>query len=188
MKDMIDEKNQVKIISWHCPFNIHLFGVCSISSLPIHQQGVTNNQKTKNVIKFNQDFLFEHILNYIILYWSKEDFLKNANFALKWLFLPKKLVLERSCEHLSYQQLLNTCFLLSIKMWKMSVGFCITFIGLLTQRYVYRADPTRKRDNVLITCSARSLQKKLFFASCRADFCWGLHPQCKCMFDLKIFF
>jgi hypothetical protein len=29
---------------------------------------VTNDKKTKNVIKFNQDFLFKHILNYIILY------------------------------------------------------------------------------------------------------------------------
>ncbi len=36
---------------------------------------VTNDQKTKNVIKFNKDFLFQHILNYIILYWGKEDFL-----------------------------------------------------------------------------------------------------------------
>ena len=29
---------------------------------------VPNDQKTKNVIKFNKDFLFQHILNYIILY------------------------------------------------------------------------------------------------------------------------
>jgi hypothetical protein len=29
---------------------------------------VTNDQKTKNVIKLNKDFLFQHILNYIILY------------------------------------------------------------------------------------------------------------------------
>ncbi len=50
---------------------------------------VTNDQKTKNVIKFNPDFLFQHILNYIILYWDKEDFLKKANFALKWLFNKK---------------------------------------------------------------------------------------------------
>ncbi len=50
---------------------------------------VTNDQKTKNVIKFNNDFLFQHIFNYIILYWGKEDFLKKANFALKWLFNKK---------------------------------------------------------------------------------------------------
>jgi hypothetical protein len=29
---------------------------------------VTNDQKTKNVIKSNKEFLFQHILNYIILY------------------------------------------------------------------------------------------------------------------------
>ncbi len=36
---------------------------------------VTNYQKTKKVIEFNKDFLFQHILNYIILYWGKDDFL-----------------------------------------------------------------------------------------------------------------
>ncbi len=29
---------------------------------------VTTDQKTKNVIKYNKDLLFQHILNYIILY------------------------------------------------------------------------------------------------------------------------
>jgi hypothetical protein len=29
---------------------------------------LSNDQKTKNVIKFYQDFLFQHILIYIILY------------------------------------------------------------------------------------------------------------------------
>ncbi len=50
---------------------------------------LSNDQKTKNVIKFYQDFLFQHILIYIILYWGKEDFLKKAHFAPKWLFLQK---------------------------------------------------------------------------------------------------
>ncbi len=36
---------------------------------------VPNDQKTKNVIKFNQDFLFRHILNYIIFCWGEADFL-----------------------------------------------------------------------------------------------------------------
>ncbi len=52
---------------------------------------VTNDQKTKNVIKFNQVFFFQHIFNYIILYWDKEDFLIKANFALKWLFNKNNL-------------------------------------------------------------------------------------------------
>ncbi len=48
-----------------------------------------DDQKTKNVNKFNKDFLFKHILNYIILHWGKADFLKKANFALKWYFYQK---------------------------------------------------------------------------------------------------
>ncbi len=50
---------------------------------------LSNDQKTKNVIKFYQDFLFQHILIYILLYWAKEDFLKKAHFAPKWLFYQK---------------------------------------------------------------------------------------------------
>jgi hypothetical protein len=50
---------------------------------------VPDDQKTKKLIKFNKDFLFKHILNYIFLYWGKADFLKKANFALKWYFYQK---------------------------------------------------------------------------------------------------
>ncbi len=44
---------------------------------------VPNDQKQ---IKFNKDFLFKRILNYITLYWGKADFLKKANFALNGIF------------------------------------------------------------------------------------------------------
>jgi hypothetical protein len=50
---------------------------------------LTNDQKTKNETKYNEDFLFRHILIYIILYWGKGDFLKKANFAPKWPFYLK---------------------------------------------------------------------------------------------------
>jgi hypothetical protein len=50
---------------------------------------LTSDEKTKNVIKYNEDFWFKHILIHIILYWGKGDFLEKVNFAPEWPFYKK---------------------------------------------------------------------------------------------------
>jgi hypothetical protein len=50
---------------------------------------LTNDQKTKSETKFNEDFLFKHILIHIILYGGKGDFHKKGQFCSKMAFLLK---------------------------------------------------------------------------------------------------
>ncbi len=51
---------------------------------------LTNDANTKNVTQFNKDFVFNHILIYIILYWDKKDFFSwKGQFCYKMALYKK---------------------------------------------------------------------------------------------------
>jgi hypothetical protein len=67
-----------------------------------------------------------------MLYWGKEDFLKKANFAQSG-FLQKVTGFRKKLWTSKLSAITKNVFLVKQKNLKMSVGYGITFIGLLTR-------------------------------------------------------